>query len=57
MPGIDDSPPAGSKTMPAVTETTMLTLLMVATLDTFEQDPQELPDFRAPPGVQALLEE
>jgi hypothetical protein len=43
--------------MPAVTETTMLTLLMVATLDTFEQDPQELPDFRAPPGVQALLEE
>jgi hypothetical protein len=43
--------------MPRVTETTMLTLLMVATLETFEQDPQEVPDFTPPPGVQALLEE
>ncbi len=43
--------------MPVVTETTMLTLLMVATLETYEQDPETYPDFTPPPGVQALLEE
>lgn len=46
----------GGVAMPRVSETTMLSLTMVATTLEIQADPDPLPDFSPPPEVQALLE-